>query len=37
VFGKIRYISLEGMKRKTDVSAYIEQIDQVERTGKDPR
>jgi deoxyribodipyrimidine photo-lyase len=35
VFGKIRYMSFEGMKRKTDVNAYIEQIDRLERTGKD--
>jgi deoxyribodipyrimidine photo-lyase len=26
VFGQLRYMSLEGMKRKTDVAAYIEEI-----------
>lgn len=36
VFGMIRYMSLEGMKRKTDVGAYLREIDHLERTGKDP-
>jgi deoxyribodipyrimidine photo-lyase len=36
VFGQIRYMSLDGMKRKTDVDAYIRQIEYLERTGKDP-
>jgi deoxyribodipyrimidine photo-lyase len=36
VFGQIRYMSLEGMKRKTDVDAYIKEISFMERTGKDP-
>ncbi len=36
VFGTIRYMSLEGMKRKTDVEAYLTEIDQLERTGRDP-
>jgi len=35
VFGKIRYMSLEGMKRKTDTQAYIDEINAVERSGKD--
>jgi deoxyribodipyrimidine photo-lyase len=26
IFGKVRYMSLEGMKRKTDVQAYIREI-----------
>ena len=36
VFGKVRYISLEGMKRKTNVDAYIREIEDLERTGRDP-
>jgi len=36
VFGKIRYMSGEGMKRKTDTRAYIEEINALEATGKDP-
>jgi deoxyribodipyrimidine photo-lyase len=36
VFGQIRYMSLDGMKRKTDVEAYIKQIEYLERTGKEP-
>ena len=36
VFGQIRYMSLDGMKRKTDVDAYIKQIAYLERTGKEP-
>jgi deoxyribodipyrimidine photo-lyase len=36
IFGKMRYLSLEGMKRKTDTRAYIEEIAEMERTGKDP-
>jgi deoxyribodipyrimidine photo-lyase len=35
IFGKIRYMSLEGMKRKTDTDAYIEEIRVLEKTGKD--
>ncbi|MFN3323097.1 MAG: deoxyribodipyrimidine photo-lyase [Bryobacteraceae bacterium] len=27
IFGKMRYMSLEGMKRKTDVAAYLREID----------
>lgn len=36
VFGMIRYMSLEGMKRKTDVDAYLREIAWLERTGTDP-
>jgi deoxyribodipyrimidine photo-lyase len=36
VFGQIRYMSYEGMKRKTDVEAYIREIRLLEETGKDP-
>lgn len=35
IFGKFRYMSLDGMKRKTNTSAYIEEIATLERTGKD--
>jgi deoxyribodipyrimidine photo-lyase len=31
IFGKMRYMSLEGMKRKTDTQAYINEIAQLER------
>jgi deoxyribodipyrimidine photo-lyase len=36
IFGQIRYMSLEGMRRKTDVDAYISEIGALERTGQDP-
>lgn len=36
VFGMIRYMSLDGMKRKTDAGAYLREIDHLERTGRDP-
>jgi deoxyribodipyrimidine photo-lyase len=36
VFGQLRYMSLDGMKRKTDTAAYINEIAEMERTGKDP-
>jgi deoxyribodipyrimidine photo-lyase len=36
VFGSFRYMSFEGMKRKTHWSAYIEEIRLLEKTGKDP-
>jgi deoxyribodipyrimidine photo-lyase len=36
IFGMIRYMSLEGMKRKTNTRAYLEEIAYLERTGKDP-
>jgi deoxyribodipyrimidine photo-lyase len=36
IFGAIRYMSLEGMKRKTNTRAYLDEIAYLERTGKDP-
>lgn len=36
IYGKIRSMSLQGMERKTDVAAYIQEIDWIERTGSDP-
>jgi deoxyribodipyrimidine photo-lyase len=36
VFGQLRYMSLEGMKRKTNVDEYIKEIAYMEHTGKDP-
>jgi len=36
IFGKVRYLSLEGMKRKTNVQAYLQEIETLERTGRDP-
>ena len=36
IFGKVRYMSLDGMRRKTNVDAYIREIELLERTGKDP-
>lgn len=36
IFGMVRYMSLDGMKRKTDVAAYIAEIDEIDRTGNDP-
>ena len=36
VFGTVRYLSLEGMRRKTEVDAYISEIEHLERTGEDP-
>jgi len=35
IFGQIRFMSYEGMKRKTGVDAYIREIEYVERTGKE--
>jgi len=35
VFGNVRYMSLEGMQRKTDVAAYLKEIEDLERTGQD--
>ncbi|MDP9172213.1 MAG: deoxyribodipyrimidine photo-lyase, partial [Acidobacteriota bacterium] len=35
VFGQLRYMSLEGMRRKTDTEAYIQEIDDLQRTGRD--
>jgi deoxyribodipyrimidine photo-lyase len=36
VFGQIRYMGLEGMKRKTDVTSYIAEIEALQSTGRDP-
>ena len=36
VFGMVRYMSLEGMKRKTGVDAYMREIETLESTGCDP-
>ena len=36
VFGQLRYMSLEGMKRKTDTNAYIKEVAYLELTGRDP-
>lgn len=36
IFGTIRYMGFDGMKRKTDVPGYIREIEQMERTGVDP-
>lgn len=36
VFGTIRYMGYDGMKRKTDVPGYIREIEHLERTGIDP-
>jgi deoxyribodipyrimidine photo-lyase len=36
VFGQLRYMSFDGMRRKTDTAAYINEIAELERTGKDP-
>lgn len=36
VFGSIRYMGFDGMKRKTDVNAYIREIEYLEQTRKDP-
>lgn len=35
IFGQIRYMSYEGMRRKTNVDAYIREIEHLERTGQD--
>ena len=35
IFGKLRYMSLDGLQRKTDTQAYIDEIKEMERTGKD--
>ncbi len=37
IFGLLRYMSLDGMKRKTDTNAYIEEIAELDRTKTDPR
>lgn len=35
IFGQLRYMSYDGMKRKTDIGAYIDEIAGMERSGKD--
>lgn len=35
VFGQVRYMSYEGMRRKTDINAYISEIDHLTRSGQD--
>ncbi len=36
IFGQIRWMSYDGMKRKTDVASYLREIAYIESTGKDP-
>ena len=36
IFGQIRYMSRDGMRRKTNVDAYLREIDDLARTGRDP-
>jgi deoxyribodipyrimidine photo-lyase len=36
IFGQIRYMSQDGMQRKTNVEAYIGEIRSLEQTGRDP-
>jgi len=36
VFGKVRTMTLEGMRRKTEVERYIAEIAEMERSGRDP-
>ncbi len=36
IFGTLRYMSYEGMRRKTDIDGYVREIEYLERTGKDP-
>jgi deoxyribodipyrimidine photo-lyase len=36
IFGMVRFMGLDGMKRKTDTQSYIEEIERMERTGEDP-
>lgn len=35
IFGQVRYMSRDGMRRKTKVDAYIREIAELERTGRD--
>lgn len=35
IFGQIRCLSYEGMRRKTDVAAYIDEIRRLEMTGEE--
>jgi deoxyribodipyrimidine photo-lyase len=37
IFGRMRYMSAEGMKRKTDTGAYIEEIQQLEKRAQEAR
>ncbi len=36
IFGNLRYMSFDGMKRKTNINAYMEEIAAMEKTGIDP-
>jgi len=36
IFGQIRFMSYDGMKRKTDAASYLREIAYIESTGKDP-
>ncbi len=36
IFGSLRYMSFDGMKRKTDIDAYMKEIAYLQRMGKDP-
>jgi deoxyribodipyrimidine photo-lyase len=36
IFGKVRFMSYEGMKRKTGVDAYLREIAHLQQTGRDP-
>jgi deoxyribodipyrimidine photo-lyase len=36
IFGQIRYMSYDGMKRKTNIAGYIKEIQLLEQTGEDP-
>jgi deoxyribodipyrimidine photo-lyase len=36
VFGMLRYMGYDGMRRKTNVEAYLREIDHLARTGQDP-
>ncbi len=36
IFGMLRYMSYDGIKRKTDVASYLREIAYIEQTGKDP-
>jgi deoxyribodipyrimidine photo-lyase len=36
VFGSIRFMSFDGMKRKTDIESYIQEIRYLRETGEDP-
>ena len=36
IFGQIRFMSYDGMKRKTNIAGYVKEIQFMEQTGKDP-